>query len=224
MNPSSDPQVEVGDLDAGRARARGVITEKTLVYRAIRSFWWIWLHLVHRVRYGGLEHLPASGGCVIISNHQSFLDIPLVAVSTSRHVCFLARDTLAESRVLAFHLKHTGAVLVKRGASDRAAMRDMLDHLERGDVVCVFPEGTRSEGGAVGDFQRGATLVARRAGVPLIPCGVRGTFAIAPKGSSIPRPARCSLTYGPPLHSGDATPETLREAVLSLVGDGRFAG
>ena len=72
------------------------------------------------------------------------------------------------------------------------------------------------------DFQRGATLVARRAGVPLIPCGIRGTFAIAPKGSFLPRPVRCSLTYGPLIHSGEGTPEKIRAAVLALVGDGRF--
>jgi 1-acyl-sn-glycerol-3-phosphate acyltransferase len=217
-------ETEVTEAELARARAGELLTKKTLVYRAARRFFWTFFVLMSRFRRGGIQHLPLEGPCVIVANHQSYFDIPLVAASTNRHVCFVARDTLAKSRPIAFLIKYCGAVMVRRGASDRAAIREIIEHLERGDAVCIFPEGTRSTDGTLGPFQRGMALVARQAGAPLVPCGIRGTLAILPRGAKVPRPARCSITYGPPLDPGPDALERAREAVLALSGDGRFGG
>jgi len=217
-------ETEVSESELARARAGELLTRKTPVYRAARRFFWCFFVFLCRFRRLGAEHLPAAGPCVIVANHQSYFDIPLVAASTRRHVCFVARDTLAKSRPIAFLIKHCGAVMVRRGASDRAAIREILEHLERGDVVCIFPEGTRSPDGTVGPFQRGMALIARQAGARIVPCGIRGTLGILPRGASAPRPSRCSIAYGPPLDPGADALERAREAVLALVGDGRFAG
>jgi 1-acyl-sn-glycerol-3-phosphate acyltransferase len=219
---SGDPEHEVAPEELARARAGRLLTHKTLVYRAARRFFWFFFVLCSRYRRAGGPKLPASGACVIVANHQSYLDIPLVAVATRRHVCFVARDTLAKSRAIAFLIKHCGAVMVRRGSSDRAAIREILEHLERGDVVCIFPEGTRSEDGRVRPFQRGMALVARQAGAPIVPCGIRGTLAILPRGARLPRPARCSITFGTPLEPGADALECAREKVIALAGDGRF--
>ena len=218
------PETEVSEAELARARAGRLLTHKTLVYRAARRFFWVYFVFLSRFRRAGMENLPSEGACVIVANHQSYFDIPLVAASTRRHVCFVARDTLARSRPIAFLIKWTGAVMVRRGATDRAAIREIVEHLERGDVVCIFPEGTRSPDGRVGAFQRGMALVARQAGARIVPCGIRGTLAILPKGKKTPRPARCSISYGPALEPGPDALERAREAVIALAGDGLFAG
>ncbi len=220
----TDTRTDVTEAELRRARPKELTVEKSLVYRVSRTFWRFWFTLVHRYRVEGREHLPREGGCVIVANHQSFLDIPLIAASTPRHVCFVARDTLAKSRVVGFMIKHTGAVMVRRGATDRAALREMVEHLKLGDAVAIYPEGTRSRDGRVREFQRGTAVIARQAKVPLVPCGIRGTGDVAPMGALLPRPRRCAIRYGPPIDSADGDAlERAREAVRAMVGDGSFA-
>jgi 1-acyl-sn-glycerol-3-phosphate acyltransferase len=200
-----------------------LIVHKTWTYSFLRGLVDVVGRLYFRRRIEGREHVPSEGPVVFASNHQSFLDIPLVAQATRRHVCFVARRSLAGSRLLGWIMAQCGAVLVSRGESDRAAVRDMIGHLERGDTVAIFPEGTRTRDGRVGEFQRGALLVARRAGVPIIPIGIRGTFEAWPRGGGFPRPQRLVLRFGAPIDSSlpDAQ-ERVRQAVLDMVGDGRY--
>lgn len=212
----------VTEEELARARPPEFTTEKSLVYRVVRRMFWLWFVLVHRFRVEQRDKLPKTGGCLIVANHQSMLDIPLIACSTDRHVCFVARDTLAKSRAISFLIRHTGAVMVRRGASDRAAIREMVQHLQAGDAVAIFPEGTRSKDGSVAEFQRGMALVARQAGVPIVPAGIRGTLSILPRGASLPRPVRCAIRYGDPLPSSGKALDAAREAVLGLVGDGSY--
>lgn len=215
-------QPEVSEQQLARARPPEITTEKSFVYRFARAAWKLWFLLVHRLRVEDIKKLPAEGGCLIVANHGSFLDIPLIAASTRRHVCFVARDTLAKSRVVGFMIRHTGAVMIRRGTVDRAALRDIVEHLKRGDCVAMFPEGTRTKDGRVGPFLRGMTIVARQARVPLVPCGIRGTFDILPPGKSVPRPVRCSIRYGAPIEvdraDPDASLERARQEVLAMVG------
>ena len=215
-------QKDVTEEELARARPPEITTEKSFVYRLSRAAWKLWFLVVHRLRIEDVEKLPAEGGCLIVANHGSFLDIPLIAASTRRHVCFVARDTLAKSRVVGFMIRHTGAVMIRRGAVDRAALREIVEHLKRGDCVAMFPEGTRTKDGRVGAFLRGMTIVARQAKVPLVPCGIRGTFDILPPGRSLPRPVRCSIRYGAPIEvdraDPDASLERARGVVLAMVG------
>ena len=218
-----ETRTDVTEAELLRARPKELTVRKSLVYRVVRSSWRAWFTLAHRYRIEGREHLPREGGCVIVANHRSFLDIPLIAASTPRHVCFVARDTLAKSRAVGFLIKHTGAVMVRRGATDRAAVREMVEHLKLGDALAIYPEGTRSPDGRVREFQRGTAVIARQAKVPLVPCGIRGTGDILPRGASLPRPRRCSIRYGPPIDSADKDAlERARDAVCALVEGGAF--
>jgi 1-acyl-sn-glycerol-3-phosphate acyltransferase len=138
-------------------------------------------------------------------------------------VCFVARDSLAKSRGIAFLIKWCGGVMVRRGASDRASIRAIVEHLQRGDVVCIFTEGTRSRDGKMSEFKRGMALIARQAGVPVVPAGIRGTLSIFGRDMKVPRPARCSIEFGPVLEPTSDVLERARVAVEALAGDGRFA-
>jgi cytidylate kinase len=203
---------------------RPVLVRKTLGYRFAWTVTRLFCEPWFRPRFEGVGNVPREGGVVVLSNHQSFLDIPLITHALPRHVCFVARDTLRESRIVAWLLSTTGAVLIKRGSPDRAALREMVAHLERGDLLAIFAEGTRTRDGTVGEFRAGALLAARLAKVPIVPCGIRGAFEALPRDARLPRPRRIGLRFAPPIDSGrpDAL-EAARAAVVAMVGDGRFA-
>lgn len=190
------------------------------VYRLIRAFLVVYLRVWHRLRIEGREHLPRAGGVLIVSNHQSFLDIPLVAVAAPRHVAYVARSTLASSRLVAFLMRESGSVFVRQNTADRAALEDMIAHLCEGDCVAVFPEGTRTHDGRLGAFRPGAAVAARRAGVPVVPLAITGAFRALPRGRLFPRPLRLEVRFGPPLdgRSEDAL-ERAREAIERMIAD-----
>jgi 1-acyl-sn-glycerol-3-phosphate acyltransferase len=197
---------------------------KTWVYHLCWIASWLGLHLLWRLRVDGRENLPAEGGVMLVCNHQSFLDIPLVAASTRRHVCFVARESLARSRFLAFIMRGCGAILVQRGNPSHRVLREIEAHLRQGDCVAVFPEGTRSPDGRVRAFRQGAVLAARRVGVPLVPAGIRGAIEVLPRDRKLPRLRRVSIRYGSPIDpEAPEALETAREAVVAMVGDGRYA-
>jgi 1-acyl-sn-glycerol-3-phosphate acyltransferase len=204
--------------------AEPILTRKTLVYHLCHFGSLFYCKLWHRISYEGLEHIPRAGGAVIASNHQSHIDILIYGGGVPRHVCFVARDTLAEQRWLGFVMRQCGAVLVKRGASDRRALRAMADHLEQGDLVAIFPEGTRTRDGNLQEFKGGALLAARLAKVPIVPAGIRGAFEAFPRGRALPRPVKIRVRFGPPIDSAlpDAQ-ERLIAAIATLAGARRFS-
>ena len=136
----------------------------------------------------------------------------------------MARRSLAETRWLAFVMRECGAVLIERGAADRAALREMTDHLEGGDCVAIFPEGTRSKDGSLGEFRGGALLAAKKARVPdRARAGIRGADRrLAAVAQAAARRAHPGRLRADPIDArdGDAA-DRLRAAIESLVGDGR---
>jgi len=176
------------------------LTHRTWVYRAIMWFLVTPIYrIVFRARVRGLEHLP-RGGALVAANHQSFLDIPLVALALApRHVSFLARESLARAAWLAWVIRRTGSQLVRPGTPDRVALRRAARHLELGDLVCIFPEGSRTYDGALQAFKKGALLAARMGEADLVPCGIRGSFEAWPRDRRWPRPRRLEIAFGAPI-------------------------
>lgn len=206
---------------SAEARDPDALRGHNWVYWLGRSLVWSYLHAFHRLRVEGAEHLPAAGGALIVANHRSFLDIPAIAAATRRHVGFVARDSLARSRFLAFVMEGSGAILIRRGAADRAALRAMAAHLAAGDLVAVYPEGTRSADGSLGPFRPGALLAARMAGAPIVPAGIRGTDRALGRGARWPRLfVPVGVRFGAPIDPAGADAlERARDAVAALIGE-----
>ena len=150
--------------------------------------------LFTRVRAYGREHVPATGGVVYAINHLHWIDIPLVGVVSPRTVFFVAKAEAANHRILGWYLRLFGAIAIRRGESDRDAVRRMREEARRGRVIGLFVEGTRQRAGRPGAAQPGAAMVARQEDVPVVPVAIYGT-----QFWRIGNFRRCSIAFGEPL-------------------------
>ncbi|MBX6377028.1 MAG: 1-acyl-sn-glycerol-3-phosphate acyltransferase [Clostridia bacterium] len=145
-----------------------------MVYVVLRAIARLLFRLVYRWRVEGLEHVPRDGPLLVCANHTSYLDPPAVACALPRPVRFIAKAELFRVPGLGALMRWFGAIPVRRGTADRAAIRRALAALAAGEVVCIFPQGTRVRHGATVRVQPGAALLAVRSGAPVLPVAIRG--------------------------------------------------
>jgi glycerol-3-phosphate dehydrogenase (NAD(P)+) len=177
-----------------RARERGV---NRLVYWLARAVLQPFFTVYFRMQRIGREHIPTSGPLIIASNHRSFMDPFVIGMMLRRPTYFVAKTELFRNPVIAWLLSSLGAFPVERGHGDRDAMITARAILERGDVVVIFPEGTRTRPGALGTPKRGVGRLALETGAPVVPVALIGTEAIR-RGWRI-RPHRVRIRAGRPL-------------------------
>ncbi|MCA9081545.1 MAG: 1-acyl-sn-glycerol-3-phosphate acyltransferase [Planctomycetaceae bacterium] len=173
-------------------------THRNWVWRTIQillqnvfTFW-----LGYRAR--GIEKLP-PGGALLLVNHQSFLDPLLVGLPLTRPVSYLARDNLFRIPVVGWILRNTYVMPIKRESAGTESIRESVRRLEHGYYVGLFPEGTRTRDGHLGEFKPGFLIIARRANVPIIPVGIAGAFRALPRGAWWMRPVPVRVVFGDPL-------------------------
>ncbi len=182
-----------------------------------------------RVTVEGLEKIAPGGSYVIVSNHLSLMDTPLLMAYIPVEFRFLAKQGLFKVPFIGYHLRRAGHISVPR-ADARGSVRVMTQAAriirERGVSILVFPEGGRSEG-VMTDFREGAAYIAIKSGVPAVPVAVEGTREILPMGSLHVRGGKVSLRIGEPiptsglsLHDRAALTRQLRERILELVARG----
>jgi 1-acyl-sn-glycerol-3-phosphate acyltransferase len=162
------------------------------------------------------DRLPREGGVLVVSNHQSFLDPILAAVGMPRPFHPMARETLFRFPPFALVIRSLNAFPVRRASADLGAIREALRRLKAGQVVLMFPEGTRTRDGSIGRLQGGPITIAARAGVPVMPIVIDGAFESWPRTHRLPRPHQIRVACGEPLSAEDAAagdPDALMEAL-----------
>jgi 1-acyl-sn-glycerol-3-phosphate acyltransferase len=151
--------------------------------------------LCFKLHVSGQNNIPKTGGVLMVSNHQSFLDPWLVGIAPSRQIHYMARDTLFNKKggvqgFLHYLLELWNAFPVKRGSGDLGAIRMAVERLEKGFILNIFPEGTRSEDGTVGPMAPGMVLILNRVKTdppPILPVIIDGAFEAWPRNAKFPR-------------------------------------
>ena len=152
-----------------------------------------------RLRVRGQHNIPPAGGALLITNHQSFMDPWLIGVPLQRQIHYMARETLFKGGFGQTILELTNAFPVRRGKADLNAVRTAIDRLNRGFLVNLFPEATRSNDGTIGPIAAGLSIVLHRAKKPVIPVVIDGAYEAWPREARLPRPAPIRILYGAPI-------------------------
>jgi 1-acyl-sn-glycerol-3-phosphate acyltransferase len=151
-------------------------------------------YVLTRARAYGRERIPAEGGCVLAINHLAWIDIPVVGAQSPRNINFVTKIEARNVPGFGAYLDWHGIISIRRGESDRDAVRAMLEYARAGRAVGLFVEGTRQKvTRRPGPVQPGAAMVAIQADVPVVPIAVYGTQFWKP-GNFAP----CSIAVGEP--------------------------
>jgi 1-acyl-sn-glycerol-3-phosphate acyltransferase len=172
---------------------------KRIFYNAVRVLARLATVAGYRLRVAGREHWPAAGGGLVCSNHQSMFDPVLVGLTCDRRLNYLARNTLYKNRLFAWLIDTLDAIPIDREGSGLAGLKETLKRLKAGELVLIFPEGTRTRDGEVAHLKPGFCSVARRSRVPLIPVGIDGAYQAWPRTSPWPTFGRMGVVIGEPI-------------------------
>ncbi|MEU4655532.1 lysophospholipid acyltransferase family protein [Streptomyces sp. NPDC023723] len=188
------------------------------------------LRALVRLDTSGADLVPDSGPVVLASNHLSIVDSTFLPLALDRQVTFMAKAEYFEGRgwhrrLTSSFMRGTGQVPVDR--TDRraavAALDPCLDVLRRGEVFCIYPEGTRSPDGRLYRARTGVAWLALRSGAPVVPVAMHGTDHVLPVGSVAPRPAKVRVAFGKPvdlaLFEGRADDARARRGAADAVMD-----
>ncbi|MEP4079216.1 lysophospholipid acyltransferase family protein [Haloferula sp.] len=163
---------------------------------------WMTLRSAFRGLFGlrvrGKEHLVTEGSVLVVSNHESFLDPPLIGTLYEDEMYYLARKSLFRGPAKWLYAKWK-AIPVDQERPDMASLKTIIRLLRQGNRVLVFPEGERTQDGELGEAQPGVGLIAMKSGAVIQPIRIRGAREALPRGSGKVRFARIDVHVGPPL-------------------------
>lgn len=168
-----------------------------------------------RVRVeGAIDQIPRTGPVIVAANHSSNLDVPVLGSSLmpklGRRLQWLGKRELFDWPIVGWIARNGGIHAIDRGAADVEAFRIATRILEEGHALFVFPEGTRSRDGTLGEGRDGVAVLALRTGAPIVPVGVSGSYDRWPRGQRLPRPGgRVTVRVGSPFRLADVLPAGL---------------
>ncbi len=154
-----------------------------------------------RVRLEGVDNVPDAAPAILASNHLSFIDSLVLPINVPRPVYYLGKADYWDSWRTRWFFAGTGVVPVQRGGGDKGenSLRTGVELLGRGDLLGIYPEGTRSPDGRLYRGKTGPVRMALEAGVPIVPCALLGTDRAMPTGTYVPRRSPVTVRYGRPL-------------------------
>ncbi len=172
--------------------------------------------LAYRVRHTGKQNIPAEGGVLVVSNHQSHFDPPMIGIGCPRHMNFLARDTLFRFAPFRWLIRSLDAIPIDREGLGLSGIKESLKRLKRGEIVLIFPEGTRTRDGRIAPFRPGFTALAVRSGATILPVAIDGTFQAWPRWRIWPGLGRVRVDYGEPILPAEIAGRDERELLAEV--------
>lgn len=159
--------------------------------KIIKVFLLILMRITYRIKIIGKENIPATGKYILCGNHIHALDSVAIVLTNKRQIRFVAKEELYKSAILRFLAKTFDIIKIKRDSADTEAIKEILKGLKKGDIIALFPEGTRNGMKKHKEFKTGAAYIALKTDTEVIPVGVKGTF----------KPfSKITLHYGKPMN------------------------
>lgn len=199
-----------------KTSANGRPLWKQLWYRVLRRGCQLVAVLGFRVRHTGLENIPAEGGVLIVSNHQSHFDPPLVGMACMRPMNYLARESLFRFAPFRWLINSLDAIPLDREGIGLAGIKESLRRLKRGEMLLIFPEGTRCKDGEIGKFRPGFTTLAARSKAAILPVAIEGAYDAWPKERAFPMPGTIHVHYGVPILPDEVAKMTDQELLSDV--------
>jgi 1-acyl-sn-glycerol-3-phosphate acyltransferase len=206
-----------------------------VLYRVMKPLAFVALRILCRAEGRGMEHVPATGALLLVANHSSFLDPPLVGSIAPRELTFLAKADLFRIPLFGALIHGLNARPLRREGSDPAALRAALGILREGRALLIFPEGTRGDEGTLRPAKAGAGMLAVLSGAAVVPVYICGSGRVWPRERRVPRPGKVVVTFGPAMRfprrddvdrkaQYDAASRAMMDAIGGLRGGSSAAG
>jgi 1-acyl-sn-glycerol-3-phosphate acyltransferase len=191
------------------------------------TLWWpmsrLWAHTIYagawsRIRATGFDQFEWNQPCILMANHESYMDVPAIIASCPVPIRFVARQEVFKTPILGQAMWMTGQISVDRTDREKAirSLGQAAKKIASGRTVLVFPEGTRTQDGQLQRFKKGGFMLAIQAQVPIIPIGVSGTRTIVPRGAKSFRPGIVGIVVGSPIETAGLTVDD-RDALMARV-------
>ena len=174
-------------------------TRRNAVWLGIQLIAQLFLVVYLRYRARNVNRIPHEGGGLILANHQSFLDPILIGLPLRRPIRYVTRDTADRDTVISWILRKTYVMPINRDRASATSIKEAVRRMQHGFLVGVFPEGTRSNDGSVGDFKPGFIALLKRGGVPVFPVGISGADQALPRGRLWLKPRAVRVVFGEPI-------------------------
>ena len=168
-----------------------------MLYEIVKPVVGMLARLLFGLRGRGIEHVPSQGAVMLVANHSSVLDPPLVGVVLPRQLSFLAKMDLFRIPLFGWLIRRLNARPIRRDGADPRALRMALRMLGEGRMLLIFPEGTRGPEGVLRAAKPGAGMLAVVSGAPVVPVYIAGSGRAWPRGRRLPRPGKVVVTFGP---------------------------
>jgi 1-acyl-sn-glycerol-3-phosphate acyltransferase len=187
---------------------------RSLLWIGLQSFTSLTAALLFRLKVYGRHNVPAQGGVLIVSNHQSLLDPILLPLHLRRPLNYIAKSELFENRYFAWFLQSVcNAFPVRQGHGDVRAVKETIHRLQQGHLMNIFPEGSRTADGEIAPLRGGVALIIERAQVPIVPAVIVGAYEAWPIHRKFLRPCPIFIQFGPPMDLARLN----REEMLALI-------
>ncbi|MGI9612100.1 MAG: lysophospholipid acyltransferase family protein [Acidimicrobiales bacterium] len=209
-DPPETARVDSPDISAGRYQKPA----RRVVAPLLRGLW--------SAEVEGIEHIPTEGPALIAPNHISFIDSIFILALLPRRTLAVGKAEYMDSWKTRYIFPAIGMIPLDRsgGSASDAAMGQAATSLDNGDLFLIYPEGTRSRDGHLHRGRTGIARLALRTGAPIVPVGIKGTSAIQPPESVLPRPFKpCSVRFGQPIETEKYRSVEVTRAVLRELTD-----
>ena len=201
------------------------------LYRSARCVIRPILDVLSHLESHGKENIPEQGGVLLVSNHVSFLDPVIIGAAADRELHFLGADSYFRIPCLGWLFTQLNGIPIKRATPGWQSLKEVISRLRIGKAVVIFPEGTRSVDGTLGEMKKGISFIIHHSDVPTIPVFLKGAERFMPRGAKFIHPAKLSVTFGTPIDfTGlegidrkqelyQRMSEQIRQAILALAAD-----